>query len=601
MDEKKRVQEALNRSLSGLREDPYLAQRVIAQAKGEKKVKRSSLRVLALALVLALAVAGGAYALLSSQAAEFFGKHYGQEWGDWLQGGKIAQLSETVTLDDVTVTLDEVVYRDRGIYGVGTVKAVNESDVLISEDSADLLEMGEEYAGYHDAQALAEEARMKGGKLLTVTALPVKLGVDEGTMIVPGSIGYYDVRNADGSLTFSFMVEDGYALEEGKTYQMEIYVRAEAIDENGQTEKRQEYTGTVSFQPVVMAESVNTAAPTPVTVPAVSGYEVTAPAAYSENGTMPVYRATETDLIKAVDPKWFNGSGIAEKRSESSFVFGDGAMLQYSADFLNYVQYTDEMYDYNTYLRERFGEDAESMMLPVPDLSDFIASMASGVHFGYAYGQGETLEKRQLTFLSLSDAEKTAEEMIAKLGLNGYACSYALDMSAERIHTLGEKYNRFFYETEENCTNQPRMDYGKATAEDEGYYLVYTLMGIEDASDTRNLISLFIDRSGIAYMNLRNTYTMGEKLHTPDALITPDEAIAVLNAEAASAIHGKPAESVQSVKMIYRAVRAENKADGMVFVPVWHITYQDADHISTDHSCWAQINAVNGKLTDAIF
>ena len=272
MDEKKRVQEALNRSLSGLREDPYLAQRVIAQAKGEKKVKRSSLRVLALALVLALAVAGGAYALLSSQAAEFFGKHYGQEWGDWLQGGKIAQLSETVTLDDVTVTLDEVVYRDRGIYGVGTVKAVNESDVLISEDSADLLEMGEEYAGYHDAQALAEEARMKGGKLLTVTALPVKLGVDEGTMIVPGSIGYYDVRNADGSLTFSFVVEDGYALEEGKTYQMEMSVRAEAIDENGQTEKRQEYTGTMSFQPVVMAESVNTAAPTPVTVPAVSGY-----------------------------------------------------------------------------------------------------------------------------------------------------------------------------------------------------------------------------------------------------------------------------------------------------------------------------------------
>ena len=40
MDNKKKVQDSLNRSLSGLSENPYLAQRVIAQAKGETKVKR---------------------------------------------------------------------------------------------------------------------------------------------------------------------------------------------------------------------------------------------------------------------------------------------------------------------------------------------------------------------------------------------------------------------------------------------------------------------------------------------------------------------------------------------------------------------------------
>ena len=36
MDEKRRMQAVLNHSLSGLKENPFLAQRVIAQGKGEK-------------------------------------------------------------------------------------------------------------------------------------------------------------------------------------------------------------------------------------------------------------------------------------------------------------------------------------------------------------------------------------------------------------------------------------------------------------------------------------------------------------------------------------------------------------------------------------
>ena len=40
MDEKRRIQEKLNHSLSGLKEDPFLAQRVIAQAKGEPEMKK---------------------------------------------------------------------------------------------------------------------------------------------------------------------------------------------------------------------------------------------------------------------------------------------------------------------------------------------------------------------------------------------------------------------------------------------------------------------------------------------------------------------------------------------------------------------------------
>ena len=40
MDEKRKIQEMLNHSLSGLKENPFLSQRVIAQAKGEEPVKK---------------------------------------------------------------------------------------------------------------------------------------------------------------------------------------------------------------------------------------------------------------------------------------------------------------------------------------------------------------------------------------------------------------------------------------------------------------------------------------------------------------------------------------------------------------------------------
>ena len=40
MDEKRKMQEILNHSLSGLKENPFLSQRVIAQAKGEEPVKK---------------------------------------------------------------------------------------------------------------------------------------------------------------------------------------------------------------------------------------------------------------------------------------------------------------------------------------------------------------------------------------------------------------------------------------------------------------------------------------------------------------------------------------------------------------------------------
>ena len=94
----------------------------------------------------------------------------------------------------------------------------------------------------------------------------------------------------------------------------------------------------------------------------------------------------------------------------------------------------------------------------------------------------------------------------------------------------------------------------------------------------------------------------GDILYTPDTLIYPDEAIATLTAEATASRYGKPVLSVRKVSLVYRAVRADDKADGMVFAPVWHIEYKDDESIANEHDfSWGEINALNGKLTNAIF
>ena len=71
-EEQKRVQKAVGNSLAYVQEDPWLTQRVLANAKGEEPVKKKVSLALVLCIVLALALMGTAYALFSSKVAEFF-------------------------------------------------------------------------------------------------------------------------------------------------------------------------------------------------------------------------------------------------------------------------------------------------------------------------------------------------------------------------------------------------------------------------------------------------------------------------------------------------------------------------------------------------
>ena len=605
-EEQERVQKAVSNSLSHVQEDPWLTQRVLANAKGEEPVKKKLSTALVLCIVLGLAIIGTAYAILSSsQVAEFFGQHWGHDYGDWLQGGKVAQIGETVTLGGVDFTLDEVVYRDRGVYGVGTARVKSDKDVLLPMDLVDGWDL-EEVSQGEEAQTLIRLAKEKNGRMLSIDCYPQRIGVDNGSMVNSGDVGMYNLRNEDGSITFSFET-GGYALEDGTTYQLELSIDVDEWTEAGMVEedKVEPQTWTVSFEPVVIQETAvpETSTQVPVEAAQMTGYEILVPSSYQETGTMPVYQAVENDFMTTVQPEWFNQSGIAKEekaKKSSGWTFNDHAEMSVSSEAIWYAEYTDELFDYNWKERETYNPDVKPMMMPRQALSQGIAHIASSVYAGHDdYVQGVTLEREQLTLISLGEAKQIAEALFEKLGLQGYELAWALDMNLDRIHTLGEAYNRFWFEGE-GYTNSPRQDYATATAEDEGYFLYYTPLGVDNISDGRHQITLFITSRGIVYANIVSTYNRGEEMYTPEKLISPEEAVALLYAEAAKSRDGIKVKSIERVALTYVAVRAENKQDGMVFAPVWQVLFKEEGR-GEEYTSWAEFNAVNGTMIDAIF
>lgn len=415
-EEQERVQKAVSNSLSHVQEDPWLAQRVLANAKGEEPVKRKISLALVLSIVGILAVMGTAYALFSSQVAEFFGQHWNHELGARLQEGKIAQIGESVIVGDVVISLDEIVYRDRGLYGVGTVRPVHEADILFPMDSAEAIAMlqEEDFTLDEGTQALIAKAKETGGRMLTVKSMPLKIGVDEGAMLMPGTMGFYDIANEDGSLTYSFEASDGFVVNEGTTYQIQMESIVEQIDEKGMpvdgTQKRHSWT--ISCTPVFMSNPSESPDITTsnVTVLTGSGYELITSAEYQESGMMPVYQAIETDFTKDIDPEWFNATGIATDAGTNFIEFNDHAILSAAPEALFYDEYHDS----------HQSESYSGAIVRIIWVRNWEGH------------RGEfNLEKTELTGISLEDAQGQAETLITQLGLdsNHYTCEYMLDMS----------------------------------------------------------------------------------------------------------------------------------------------------------------------------
>ncbi len=213
-----------------------------------QRTRKVSLRTAIIVAALVLALGGVAYAMIYSKTADLFGWFYGDEKREELLAGDIAFSGEQYTLGDVVYTLDEAIYKDGWVYGLGTIKAVQGSNiVLITEDYH-----VDEAAGYmlyyggesipEDAPSYKELAQQRGAKIILAKCVAEGI-VNEDGSLNSSEIGYSLIPQADGTIQFSFEFEGGTVNEEGRlvqdtiqralSYQLKLRLANWEVDEDG--------------------------------------------------------------------------------------------------------------------------------------------------------------------------------------------------------------------------------------------------------------------------------------------------------------------------------------------------------------------------------
>jgi len=326
---------------------------------------------------------------------------------------------------------------------------------------------------------------------------------------------------------------------------------------------------------------------------------VTVPDEYTATGTLPVYAAHERDFSGLVQPEWFNPSGIARqetgKKGRQTVFFNDEAQLDWDADSLYYNAYhgVDEF----EYELAKNGEKYTEQ-LPKPTLANAAGSLASWMLFGWPEtNEVYALEKQSLTHISLEEAKTMAEKLLNDLGLSGYRCEAAIDMDLKRIQTMGDKWNDLI--DRGVMLNNHRQDYTQATTEDEGYLLKYNRFGRD--SDLAGMFhaDLYVTAKGFVSVNLYDMYAVGEKLHTPQKLMSWQEAAKTLPTELKESRSALILDEIKSVSLNWCPVRHKEAKSGMAFTPAWIFNFNcDNDEQNSDHY-YAVFDAQDGRLIDS--
>lgn len=230
--------------------------------KEESVVKHRLVRVavLAAALVCLVAVACAAFA---PQLTALFGQMYGHESQQWLEGGDIALPAQSIETDHAVFTLEEVIYRNRGLYALGTITP-KAGAVLLPEDFEPTAAWGYDVHGAGgSAEAAPEgaptylEKAAEEGALVSVHVRLDAVGVDGGEVLPIDCGGYALIPQRDGSVRFYMEAEGGTAIEEGSVYTLALLAVEHLMDEQGEQVEngRNEAQWTVEIAPTPIAEN----------------------------------------------------------------------------------------------------------------------------------------------------------------------------------------------------------------------------------------------------------------------------------------------------------------------------------------------------------
>lgn len=332
---------------------------------------------------------------------------------------------------------------------------------------------------------------------------------------------------------------------------------------------------------------------------------VAVPEGYVQGAALPIYRAVyrsadEAAFFERTDAAWFNESGVASYENTSrsgrydQFIFNDEAHLDIGIGYIHYDEYDGVHYAVD-------GEDPAHPRgpFPRPSFATEIGRLAGNARLHMLWDEAAphvVMEKTELAGLTLAQAQETVEELLAKLGLSGYELSFALDMDVEKIRLLGaweEKRREEYYNGYDRY-----WDFTSATEADEGYYLFYErkFSGARaDELDGDISLDAYVDGSGLVSFQLRDPYAAGDAYEIPERLLTAEEIFLCFE-------EGNPRREkdgflqpdATGAELMYAPMRAPHKKDGMVFSPVWYVTYTFMDSAPCDG--WAWYSAVDGRL-----
>lgn len=328
------------------------------------------------------------------------------------------------------------------------------------------------------------------------------------------------------------------------------------------------------------------------------------PSGYVQGKPLPIYQAIpraekEVSFFDRTDPAWFNTSGTASYENASRrarydcFTFNDEAQLNIDIGYIDYQEYDGEHYAI-----DGDAPDQPRGPFPRPSFSTEVSWMANDVRLDIWSIEAPQvqLDHEELTHITLAKARKAVEDVLKKLNVTGYELSCALDMSAEKIRLLGE------WEEERRKdlwnTYDRYYDFSQATAENEGYFLFYErkIHGARaDELDGDISLEAYVDVDGLVRFTLRDPYAVGDVYDLPERLLTAEEIFdRFVRDNPRREKDGFHQPEITGAELMYAPMRAPEKKDGMVFAPVWYVTYTFIDGSPSDG--WAWYSAVDGRL-----
>jgi len=340
------------------------------------------------------------------------------------------------------------------------------------------------------------------------------------------------------------------------------------------------------------------------------------PEGYTQGAPLPVYRAVERTqqqlpLFERYEPEWLNPSGVATRENQTRHgrydhvVFQDGAELSVDTSVLLYEE-KDGAYLFF------YADDPDNPEGPIP-MESYAAGIGRLVDEALFYQHipkdpfsaeltrmaQEALvpERTELTGITLSQAQKQVEAVLDKLGLTGYAPSFSLDLSVERIHALGEWREQLLLLENRNAQGKKNHrdrehDFTQATEADEGFYLRFErrLDGVRLQKKGSFSVVAFVNAQGIASLIVRDFCGAGDVYERPSRLLTSEEALECLKRD-------RPQHApVIQMELCYTPARASQKKDGLVLAPTWYIVYDLG--LEDGLTGWACYSAIDGTLLE---